>query len=48
MSSKDLIDAVLLTTSDPDDQKKLQTYSDIILDKYNACKHRVEELQLCS
>lgn len=46
ISSKDLIDAVLITTADPDDQKKLQMYSDIIFDKFNSCKHRVDELQL--
>jgi hypothetical protein len=43
-SANELVEGVALTAHDPEDQRKLHTYSASLLEKCHACKQRAAEL----
>lgn len=45
-SAKELIDAVALTASEPEDQRKLQLYATNLHSKYSSCKQKAIDLQM--
>ena len=46
-SANELVEGVALTAN-PEDQRKLQVYSNSLMEKHNACKKRAIELNMGS
>lgn len=44
MSSISLIEAVMITTADPEHMKRLREYVQKLAEKYDVCKQRAEEV----